>query len=829
MSPPPPDTAGRTPHPDDLTRIEALFASLVDRAPRERARLLDTVEDQVLRARVAALLQAHDKFPRQDPEEPAAFSLAVGDTVGPYRLLERVGAGGMGEVFRAERADGLFTHQVAIKITRAQVTDPDLLRRFSTERQILASLDHPNIVGLLDGGATRTGQAYLIMEYLDGQPLTTYCREHALDLEARLRLFCTICDAVQHAHQHGIVHRDLKPGNLLVGRDGVPKVVDFGIAKLLDPASPAGATSAMLPGPLTLNYASPEQLRGLPVTTAVDVYALGVVLYELLAGRRPYEAEGQPLDHILRLVVEEEPVPPSGALAEGGSPLPYQLRRLRGDIDAIVGKAIAKAPAARYGSAGELSADIRRWLDGDPVLARARSSAYVVRRLAARHRTLVGMAAVACVAIITALAVAAWQWQIARQAVARAESSLRDTRQLASALIFKIHDAVTPLPGSTPVRRTIVDEALTYLARVESTADPDPSLRLELAAAHRQLGGILGNPSRPNLGDRPGAIAQYERARQLIAPMLGQGDAFEVVTASVDGNVMLATLYAGAGDRARALAIARETLNYITAFRARHQNDPRTDRLLGQVLFNVATLTPGEESIAAWEKALVHYEQMLAAAPAAPENQRNVALVGKYLGSRLEGAGQTEAARAHYTRALALDERRLAATPDSRAVQFDAAISYSNVASVSETLNDFATARQLFEKSLKLRRQLSESDPANVQAADRLAYLLGRISRFHRVAGEPQLAVALAEQARSAFEQLHARTRDRQQRFGLADTLLMLGQAQDAAGRPAAACQAYRQLHQMNLDPKDNLAAGDRADEAARVARQVEACTRSGF
>ena len=236
------------------------------------------------------LLAAHDRAKLFLPSANNTVTDVVtpslsSSMVGHYRLLEKIGEGGMGDVYRAERADGLFEHAVAIKVVRTSLPDGDLLRRFLAERQILASMQHPNIVTLLDAGATSAGQPYIVMERVDGAPLNTYCRDRGLSLDARLRLLVQVCRAVQYAHQRAIVHRDLKPANILVTRDGVPKVLDFGIAKLLESSSSEAATkTGILPGPLTPNYASPEQLRGLSVTTACDVYALGILLYEVAAG-----------------------------------------------------------------------------------------------------------------------------------------------------------------------------------------------------------------------------------------------------------------------------------------------------------------------------------------------------------------------------------------------------------------------------------------------------------------------------------------------------------------------------------------------------------------
>jgi serine/threonine protein kinase len=804
--------------------IESLFNTLALRAAPERDQALAATTDPFVRARVAALLSAHDRF--GDDDEPAnASGLAPGDLVGAYRLIERVGAGGMGEVFRAERADGVFTQQVAAKITRANVAHPDLLRRFAIERQILASLNHPNIVRLLEGGATAAGQAYLIMDFLEGEPLTRFAREQALSLEARLRLFCAVCGAVQHAHQHGVVHRDLKPANILVDRDGVPKVVDFGIAKLLEsPHGPASQTAAMLPGPLTPNYASPEQVRGLPVTTGSDVYALGVVLYELLAGVRPYETDALPLDRVVDLVVREEPRRPSAATPTSPAPPPYRTSRLRGDLDAIVRKAMSKEPAARYASAGELAADIDRWLQGDPVLARDRSTMYVLRRLAARHRGIAATTAIALLAVVAALAVAAWQWQEARQAQLRAEQRLRDVRQLANSLIFKIQDAVRPLPGSTPVRRTIVNEAVEYLARLAPDAETDPTLRLELANAHRQLGAVLGSPQVPNLGDREGAIAQYERARTLLAPLLTTSDAFDVTAAFVHTNGTLASLYYAAGDGPNAVATTRRALEHLERYRAAHPPERRIELLMGQALFSAAVSLPDSEAPPAWQRTLAHYEKMLSAAPDDPELQRNVALVGKYLGGLFERRRDYAAARPHYERSLALDVARLKATPDAREVQFDAAISYSNAAAVADAAGDVDAAHTMFEQSVALRRQVSAADPENAQSAGRLAYILWRVAQFYRGHGEPERGLPLARESVERLERLRVKTNEGYTARDLLEALREQVLLEDETGRPAAACVAAAKLSRLLQDAGDQIADTRRQAVGPWIAGRLKAC-----
>jgi eukaryotic-like serine/threonine-protein kinase len=570
-----PPTGPRGLTPDELIDVEAIFSEVADVESGLRSLVLDTrcaARPQV-RREVEALLQSHDRMgafldasdetaPPVGLDRSSAFSigLQIGALVGPYRLIEQIGEGGMGDVYLAERADGLFSQRVAIKVTRASLRHASVARRFSAERQILASLQHANIVTLLDGGVTASGDAYLVMEYVDGVPLTTFCRTRRLD--ERLRLIRQVCGAVQYAHQRGIVHRDLKPANILVTSDGVAKVLDFGVAKLLETSAGADSTlTRAFPGPLTMNYASPEQLRGLPVTTATDVYALGVVTYEVVTGKKPYDTAGKTLDEVLSLVLDTDPTRPSAIVSSVDPEMPSR-EKLKGDLDAIVLKAISKEPERRYGSAGELGDDIDRFLTGRPVVAREPSIGYLLRRLAGRNKVAVTVAAASVFAILGALGVALWQQQVARRAQLRAEQRFTEVRQLANTLIFKIHDAVMPLAGSTPVRQTIVKEALAYLERLENESKNDEPLQLELSRAYRQIGSILGSPNSPNLGDRDGALRQFERARALVLPLASRPNPSpQAISALVNTNVLLGQVLRNR-DKPRAVALATEAIEY---------------------------------------------------------------------------------------------------------------------------------------------------------------------------------------------------------------------------------------------------------------------------
>jgi serine/threonine-protein kinase len=399
-------------------RVAAVFETALSLPLGERPAYLDEASsgDPELRREVEALLAADqaasgvlERVVGHAARAATAADLTTvaraGERLGAYEVIREIGHGGMGVVLLAVRADDTFRKTVAIKVVRRGASDPDVLRRFVAERQILADLEHPNIARLLDGGATDEGLPFLVIEHVEGAPLGAFCDAGRLGVKARLELFLKVCDAVQYAHGALVVHRDLKPSNILVTADGTPKLLDFGIAKLLD-ERPDALSTRTVTRLMTLEYASPEQVRGKAITTATDVYSLGVVLYELLAGRRPFGHAGDEPD-LERLICDEEPGRPSQAAQGGGVTVaqargvtPERLRReLSGDLDTVILKALRKEPERRYRSVEQLAADIRRHLDGLPVSARRDTIGYRAQKFVRRHR--VGVATAAGVAALT--------------------------------------------------------------------------------------------------------------------------------------------------------------------------------------------------------------------------------------------------------------------------------------------------------------------------------------------------------------------------------------------------------------------------------------------
>lgn len=422
---------------EEWRKIEELLDVALELEPTERRRFLaglDVPPD--LRIEFESLL-ACDEHTNGFLNAPAMALSAdffdednltearAGQHVGAYRILREIGRGGMGTVFLAERADGQFEQSVALKVVRRSFADTDLARRFRQERQILASLNHPNIARLLDGGVSVDGEPFLAMEYVEGLRIDAYADVHQLSTHERLRLFRQVCGAVQYAHQNLVIHRDLKPSNILVTAEGVPKLLDFGIAKLLD-AENGGAQTVTAVGVMTPEYASPEQVRGESVTTASDVYSLGVVLYELLTGRRPYRVTGRRPDEIARAIREQEPLKPSEARSEppaSAGPVlnprddarGSDLKSLRGDLDNIVLMAMRKEPSRRYASVAQFAEDIRRHLDGLPVLARKDTFKYRATKFVNRNKMAVAAAALVTLALIGGILGVVWQARAASE------------------------------------------------------------------------------------------------------------------------------------------------------------------------------------------------------------------------------------------------------------------------------------------------------------------------------------------------------------------------------------------------------------------------------
>jgi len=476
-------------------RAEALFEELVALPSEERERRLIEAcgDDRALQRLVASLLDA-DRRPGDfisdaiasaaaEVTNPTVEHLTNADgTVGAWRLVRELGSGGMGLVYLAERSDDAYTAQAAVKFLRSPVGASEMARRFRVERQILADLVHPNIARLLDGGTAADGTPYLVMEFIDGEPIDSWCDTAKLDVRRRVQLFGRVCDAVQHAHRAFIVHRDIKPANILVTREGVPKLLDFGIAKLLDADQEAKGDVTMYQA-MTPTYASPEQLRGEPLTTASDTYSLGVVLYRLLAGTPPHALAGLSPAEVERRVSEQLPAAPSMRTSGDAS------RQLHGDLDTIVLKALRPDARERYQSAAELVADLRRWLDGSPIAARPATFGYRTQRFVARHPIAVTASVLAILALAASTTISLVQARRAAAAQQRAEERQRVAEQATGFLVelFELADPNTN-NGATITARQMLDRgAERVLTGRVSAPEVRSTLAISLATIYRNI------------------------------------------------------------------------------------------------------------------------------------------------------------------------------------------------------------------------------------------------------------------------------------------------------------------------------------------------------
>jgi len=461
----------------DWQRVKTIFNAAVETAERDRAAYVRRAcaGDERLQGEVESLLASHDQadgFLDGSAVTEAAGLIEqdlacrwIGRRVGPYVLTAELGRGGMGHVFRARRADGQYQTEVAVKLVRVAGESQPMLRRFLAERQILANLVHPGIARLLDGGTTAGDVPYLVMELVDGAPIDEYCASHQLPIRARLRLFLSVCDAVSYAHRHLVVHRDLKPNNILITADHTVKLLDFGIAKVLDSTSPPGShqPTLTLMRQLSLGFASPEQIRGEAVTTASDVYSLGVLLYHLLTGVSPYRVVSGSSSAIAREICEESPLPPSAAarLARGRDKQSGRAR-LDADLDSIAMLALQKEAARRYSSVDLLAADVQRYLDNRPVRARGSSLIDHLVKLARRRPGTCAAAALAAVGVATGVALAERNARAVTEASrARLDAAHRTARVLLEQL--------APQEASAPASRTTADDEQ-LLQRLESLA-----------------------------------------------------------------------------------------------------------------------------------------------------------------------------------------------------------------------------------------------------------------------------------------------------------------------------------------------------------------------
>ncbi len=795
-------------------RLETIFHE-VDGAPQEEktARLVALCAgDRGLLDEANSLLRASDEEERFTagfvPPDPRNIpDPHIGRRIGPYRLDRLLGRGGMGAVYLASRADGQFNQQVAVKLIDLPLASNLFRERFRLERQILAGLSHPYIARMLDGGVSEDGELYLAMEYVNGLPIQRYCAQHSLSIRERIELFKSVCTAVRFAHQNLVVHRDLKPDNILILEDGTPKLLDFGTAKLLTPLDGQAEGEFTRQGfhSFTPQYASPEQVLGNPISTASDIYSLGVLLFLLTTGGLPYELKEFNTAEMVRVICQEQPPKPSQKATSG---------TLDSDIDAIVLKALRKEPEERYASADQLIADLEAHLDGRPVAAHHGSFRYRAVKFVRRNKLAFAAAALLSITVAAGIAGVLWQSRIANAQRRKAEARAEDLRKLSNSLLSEIDEAIQKLPGSTPAQKLLVSAVLEHLDRAAKDASGDPQLQLDLANAFVRLGNVQGNPYDQNIGDAPGALRSLDKAISIAATavrqqaenaaaahalgwaeqsrsevLFGMGSTKEAVAAmrsaaatfedlasrpgaKVDAWMDAATAYGGLGDELgqSGTASLSDPVAALAAFHKTLEIDERIVRLdpgysrawrgIAVSYYKIANITAETDPAAAladYRKAIDGLNAFSAKTGKALPNERMMSSALRKYGMALKEAGRYREALSYLERAKAIQERFFAADPNDVRAGNDVMTVLENEAECFEDraegvftegrtdpMADAASALKTLSEARSVTEHLLQGEPDNINWESTLGLILIRMSEQQRALHRTQGTLELA-------------------------------------------------------------------------------------
>jgi serine/threonine protein kinase/tetratricopeptide (TPR) repeat protein len=833
--------------------VKKLFEAAADLDASERAALLDREcdGDDALRLEVESLLES-DRLTDGFIEEPIVEmppdlfleqpeESLVGRQFGAYEVIREIGRGGLGTVYLAARADDEYRKEVALKIVRRGLDTEDILRRFRNERQILAQLDHPNIARLIDGGTTPEGLPYFVMEYVKGEPAATYCDAHRLTPQQRLELFRKVCDAVTYAHQNLVIHRDLKPSNILVTSPGEPKLLDFGIAKLLGAEEDSLAQTMVDQRVMTPEYASPEQVKGEKVTTASDVYSLGVLLYELLTGRRPYRLKTRTPDEISRAITSQDPERPSTAVRRAGtSKIEHRKSRfLQGDLDNIVLMAMRKEPGRRYASVAQFSDDVRRHLEGLPVIARKDTLFYRSGKFVARHK--LGVAAAAVIAltllggIVATLAQARRATKEARIAARERDHAQRrfeDVRHLSNALLFEITPKIERLQGATEARQLLLTQSLKYLDSLAAESGNDLALQDELAAAYEKVGDLQGNPTNPNLIALADAIASYEKADAIRRTLLEKNPG--------DGRQRrrLADNYRVLGDIRWQTKESAESLKNSEAASSLYQgllaDNPDSVELklaLAQtnhdIGMNFSTNGKKSASIPYFQKVIASAEGLRRQSPDRIDVLTLLANGHKQLGNALSWEQKQKEGEAEMAQAVRINETLVAASPEDLNLKIALYQTYMMTSNVYEEVNNPAANDYAF-KALDIIERVSDQDPANLRARQQLAKACSRVGVTLANVGKTAESVLYLEKAVALLQTIaQNESKNRRFRYDLAIALTRLGDTRhEQQDFPAALIELEKAVEILNelvkSDPADNASIRDLANAHSSMAKTHE-------
>ena len=766
--------------------VEPLLASALEMAPAAREAWLaglDTThpgQAPVLRR----LLEAHEQAERSRELEtvprladpPAWTSLhAAGERVGPFELVRLLGHGGMGEVWFARQVDGRVVRDVALKLPVVQGLGTAWRERFRREVDILARLEHPNIARLYDAGVTEARQPWLAMEHVEGHTLTAHLARAPLRPRDRLALFRQVLAAVAHAHRHLVVHRDLKPANILIDGAGQVKLLDFGIARIIDDEADGEASALTRQGgrAMTLRYAAPEQVSGAAITTATDIYALGVILHELLTGESPYRAvrDGRTLREAMLL--EEAIGPPSrlplkdAIVADTGMASGRQLAHaIAGDLDAIVLKALRQEPAERYVSVELLDADIAAHLERRPVKARAGTWRYLAGRYVVRHKLPIAAAAAVVASLVAGLVLVERERRVAVAEKARAEQHFASVRKLANTFIFDVHRELEPLAGSLKARRLLVSTSLEYLDRLAAEGAADPELIVEVAGAYRQISEIEGDTQASSLGDPAAARRHAEKARALLADLEARGVAsFAALQERRRLEVFLAGLLKEAGDVDAALAASAQGVAISERIVAHPQATVEHRRRLAgaraEYAVNLAVLRGDLRAVPLIERATEELEAIVRADPTHLVARANLAGIYERASIIAEMVMRPEdqpRAIAYMEKSIAVNEALARDEPGNQAHEQALIKRLANLASSQADLDPAAALRSA-RRAVEIGKRVLAREPENLSSAVDHLRSLSMLSTLRDPVDGYAPAVASAREAIAMHAKLPADVR----------------------------------------------------------------------
>jgi serine/threonine protein kinase len=750
---------------DDFSRLEELFDQALSLPQQDRETyLLDTCAgDTDLLARLRALLAAHEDeeqvsdLHRQTQKEENTFQ---GRRLGPYELESLLGRGGMGAVYLAHRADGQYESKVAIKVVDLPLATDAFYDRFKQERQILARLTHPHIARLLDGGVSEDGILFLVMEHVEGTRIDDYCRSHKMTADAKLRLFVAVCGAVQFAHQSLVIHRDLKPDNVLVSEDGAPHLLDFGTAKLMSSDGTADTRGLTREGFLSFTpaYASPEQVLGRSVTTSSDTYSLGVLLYQMLTERLPYELNDFTAEEMIRVICEQAISSPTSA----DRTFPDK------DLEAILAKALRKEPEQRYQTADAFAADVQAYLDHLPVSARRGNLRYRARKFSRRHRLALSFTAALALTLLMGVFAVLRQTHAARVAEQNSEASAKDLSQLSDTLLTELDDAIKQLPGSTGAQQLLVARVLEHLDRMAQNPRSNSFTKVSLANAYVRLASLQASPYEQNIDDVPGALHSLEKATTILTTL--------AAATPSDATVLLAL--------ARAQDARGEILSFAddSAGAAKNLNDsvktyegllksPAASPALffeaGSVIDTLGDVMGQDTGFADPEAALRDYRlaidfdrRALAMNPDFKPSRRGLATMQMKIGN-VELDEQPAVALIDFKAAMTMLDA-LPAVERSRLdlTRLRALLLRKQALSLSE-LGRYAEADSLFAQSTAIYTQIAAADPKDLRALRDLDRLLTNETFSVENEADPSLTVpAAAQQQESSSRQALARAEE---------------------------------------------------------------------